>query len=473
MTKALNSKKLFCFTIMVALFKKYFLPGKGLKKVSLYFFLILFLSYAGIHINGGYNHNSRLDLVHSVVIKGTLSIDDYHDNTGDKSLFNDHYYSDKAPGVAFVAIPSFFVIKHIFSWFEINVDDSKGWFISSWFTTIFSVGFITALGGVFIFLLLKEQHNNTKAALVCSGAVFLSSVIFTYASTLFSHAMTAGFIAISLWSCFSKKQVSYKCYLGGFCAGMAVICEYTSALVIISIFLVVAFRSYRQALMFCVGGIFPILLFVFYNYFGFGSFISTGYANVDGWEQMETGLFGINFRYFSGEKFYKLLFSRYRGMFFWTPFLLMFLPGIIFFWKKNWKMLLGIIMLFLLQVFLIASYFAWDGGNSVGPRHLAALYPIMLIPAYYGYLRFPRIGNILAVISILISVSSTLVTHGICPGIGKPVLDFILPEIFLSEGEPNIFRYFGLPLRYSVIIYYLLVIILLGFLVKACKNNQS
>ena len=49
--------------------------------------------------------NSRLNLTLAIVEQGTLSIDDYYENTGDYAYFEGHYYLDKAPGPSFLAVP--------------------------------------------------------------------------------------------------------------------------------------------------------------------------------------------------------------------------------------------------------------------------------------------------------------------------------------------------------------------------------
>src|SRR5207248_4649981 len=66
---------------------------------------VLLTSYAYFYQGGGWNQNSRFDLVRAIIECHTLSIDAYHGNTQDKAFANGHYYSDKAPGVAFLAVP--------------------------------------------------------------------------------------------------------------------------------------------------------------------------------------------------------------------------------------------------------------------------------------------------------------------------------------------------------------------------------
>src|SRR5216684_9234062 len=66
---------------------------------------VTFISYAYFYEGGGWNQNSRFDLVRAIVEQRTLRIDAYHQNTEDKAFANGHYYSDKAPGLALLAVP--------------------------------------------------------------------------------------------------------------------------------------------------------------------------------------------------------------------------------------------------------------------------------------------------------------------------------------------------------------------------------
>src|SRR4029077_11460601 len=68
-------------------------------------FGVIFFSYAYFYEGGGWNQNSRFDMVRAIVEQSTLRIDAYHENTNDKAFANGHYYSDKAPGLALLAVP--------------------------------------------------------------------------------------------------------------------------------------------------------------------------------------------------------------------------------------------------------------------------------------------------------------------------------------------------------------------------------
>src|SRR5262245_3769694 len=49
---------------------------------------------------------TRLALTISIVESSRLDIDRFADRTTDKARFRDHYYSDKVPGLSFLAIPA-------------------------------------------------------------------------------------------------------------------------------------------------------------------------------------------------------------------------------------------------------------------------------------------------------------------------------------------------------------------------------
>ena len=64
---------------------------------------------------------TRLALTESIVLDGSLRIDRWQDQTVDKAVYRGHYYSDKAPGMSFLAIPSFVVLRSLGVLREANV----------------------------------------------------------------------------------------------------------------------------------------------------------------------------------------------------------------------------------------------------------------------------------------------------------------------------------------------------------------
>src|ERR1700692_2101411 len=56
--------------------------------------LVIFFSFIYFYEGGGWNQNSRFDLLRAIVERHTLQIDAYHENT-----------HDKAPGLVVLAVP--------------------------------------------------------------------------------------------------------------------------------------------------------------------------------------------------------------------------------------------------------------------------------------------------------------------------------------------------------------------------------
>jgi hypothetical protein len=162
-------------------------------------FSVLLFCYAWVHQSQGWNQASRLALLHSLFVHKTFKIDAYHKKTGDKSIHEGHYYSDKAPGIVFLALPAFAVAKVVLEARGIPLDSPAGWQASSWIASVGSVGVITALGGVAFFLFLTRLVGQ-RTALVTALVVFLGAAPFPYATMLFSHAAVVGLICIALWA---------------------------------------------------------------------------------------------------------------------------------------------------------------------------------------------------------------------------------------------------------------------------------
>src|SRR5687768_17688327 len=90
-------------------------------------FFCLFLPFAYFNHSDGWNQGARLSELHAIVLKGTLSIDAYHELTGDKALINGHYYSEKAPAVVVMALPAFSLTVLTQKLMGIDPDSTAGW----------------------------------------------------------------------------------------------------------------------------------------------------------------------------------------------------------------------------------------------------------------------------------------------------------------------------------------------------------
>jgi len=462
----------------------------SLRKQSILLFCILMFCYSYVHQGMGWNQNSRLDLLHALFVHKTFKIDAYHENTGDKSIQDGHYYSDKAPGIVFLALPAFAVSIAILRSLDVPLDSAKGWLASSWITTVGSVGLITALGGVAMFAFLCRLVGQCYA-FVTTLVVFLGAAPFPYATMLFSHAAVIGLICIALWAisdeitppATGKDQAtgyrlpsdisplqsdgrwiegegngargpgsdqcptpSVKRYLlAGLCCGLAIASEYTAATAAGGVLLLAFLSGPKRAFCLALAAVPALLLIPAYNWACFGSAIAFGYHHLarPEFQGMNNGLFGITFPP-KASSAYLILLSPARGLFFWTPFLVMSFFGFKEFFAISRKLFSISCLAIVLQVICISGYYMPSGGAALGPRHLAPILPFASIAAALGLRRFPNLGALLGFYSIIFSGIGTLIT-AMPPDHRDPLLAFYLPRLFAGEFAKTVTSQIGLP----------------------------
>ena len=96
------------------------------RKAAILLGLVAFLSFSYFYEGGGWNQNSRFDLLRAIVERHTLQIDAYHENTQDKAHLNGHYYSDKAPGLVFLAVPFALIARPVLRAVGIDPESPRG-----------------------------------------------------------------------------------------------------------------------------------------------------------------------------------------------------------------------------------------------------------------------------------------------------------------------------------------------------------
>ena len=77
-------------------------------------FMITYLYFAQWY---GWNEESNFSLVRAIVDENRFEIDSFYNATGDRSVYNGHYYSDKEPGLSFLASPTYAAWKLAYDFF--------------------------------------------------------------------------------------------------------------------------------------------------------------------------------------------------------------------------------------------------------------------------------------------------------------------------------------------------------------------
>jgi hypothetical protein len=154
-------------------------------------FTLLFASYAYFYQAGGWNQNSRFDLVRAVTNDHALRIDPYEKNTGDKALHEGHYYSDKAPGLALAAIPIAEAGRLALLAAGGDPETFAGLALLSYLSTVLTVGLLTALAAVVLYDTAIVLGSDAGGALFAAAAFGLATPMWTHATLFQGHAMAA------------------------------------------------------------------------------------------------------------------------------------------------------------------------------------------------------------------------------------------------------------------------------------------
>jgi hypothetical protein len=470
-------------------------------------FCVLMFCYAYVHQGLGANQNSRLDVLHALFVKKTVRIDDYQENTVDKSIFDGHYYSDKAPGIVFLALPSFSGSVAILKLFQIPLDSGAGWLASSWITTVGSVGLITALGGVAMFAFLSRLVGQ-RYALITSLVVFLGAAPFPYATMLFSHAAVMSLICIALWAMADEEfwkriapglpnsdgssrreeaqtssanksepphvgcyDIWTKRYLfAGLCCGLAISSEYTAATAAGGVLALAFLTSFRHGLVLALGAVPALLLIPLWNWACFGSPLAFGYHHLAEaqFQEMNHGLFGISFPP-KADAAWLILFSPERGLFFWTPLFLMAYFGLTCLLTLAPKLLWIVYSVVFLHVLCISGYYMPSGGWALGPRHLAPMLPFLTIPTAFGLSRHNRLGITLGYCSLVATALATLI-NGMTPDyMSNPLLNYYFPRALKGSFTYNLASRLGIPAYLSASV---MLLVTFGAFFWAVVYNQ-
>ena len=114
--------------------------------------IVLMASYAYFYEGGGWNQNTRFDLVRAIVERHTVQIDAYHDNTGDQAHAGGHYYADKAPGASLTAVPPVLIVRAVLGALHVDVASDRTIGALSYVATLAAAAVPATIAAVAVFL---------------------------------------------------------------------------------------------------------------------------------------------------------------------------------------------------------------------------------------------------------------------------------------------------------------------------------
>jgi len=418
-------------------------------------FMLFFLSFAYFYQAGGWNQNSRFDLVRAITNEGTLTIDPFQLDTGDKAFFDGHYYSDKAPGLALAAVPIVALARPVFRVFGGDTENYAGIALLSYLATVFTASLVTALAGVALYALCLELGASDGGAIFAAITFTLATPIWTLATIFIGHAFAASLLVIAFREAFlvgardDRRDLRHGA-LVGVCAGWATISEFPAAIPAVLIALVTVVHAWplgRDRAVRIVGVMTVCALacagvLMAYQWVCFGSPFHIAYSSESTYPGMEQGVFGVSVP--RTIRLRRILFGTYRGLLPLAPALAAAPLGLFLMIVKAGRERRAAIVASIIAIYFVllnASYAYWEGGWSYGPRHAAPAIPFLCIGLAALWTALPRAGRpLLAALSIY-GVGLTLVAVSTMPlppaNIRRPVTDFLLPAFLDGDLSLN------------------------------------
>lgn len=348
----------------------------------------------------GWQDVSRLGLTQALALDGTLRIDRYADQTGDKARYGGHWYSDKPPGVSVLAIPAFEAMRATRA---VGPDEEAR---GIWHRRGLLLALRTLIGGlayVAATLLVGRAAQRLRPGTGARVAVTfaLATMALPLAATLLGH-LPAGALAFAAFLLASDARGGRKLAAAGACAAAAVLFEYQAALIALFVlgYVVLRTRSARSAAAYVLGGAPFAIALGAYNLAAFGSpmHFSYGYESAVFPEQ-QRGFFGIGIPSALG---LARTLVGHRGLVFLSPVLLFAAAGLVLLWGRGRRLEAGVCSAVALAFLVIsAGYFDPYGGLSPGPRYFATSLPFLTLGLAETYTRWPRLTAMAALASVV------------------------------------------------------------------------
>ncbi|WP_422928330.1 hypothetical protein [Singulisphaera sp. PoT] len=246
-----------------------------------------------------------------------------------------------------------------------------------------AAGLIAALTGVILYRVLRRLGIG-RMALPATLAASLGSELWTIASqAVWEHGAATLMLTLTMLLLTPRPLSRIRLLAGGTTAALMVCCRQIDVIFAVAFLVRVALERPRALAWFLPG---PILLgsaLVGYNYWFFQS-IAGGHAEL---EALHPGLHGMQ-GIWSGDFIAGLtgtLFSPNRGLFVFSPWVVVALAMLPLVWDRVRGWSLGIVLALALVVDLLAlsKYSVWWAGHTFGPRYWTDTMPIFAV--FFGF----------------------------------------------------------------------------------------
>ncbi len=353
--------------------------------------IVLFISSGYFYQAGGWNQNSRFALTRAIVEKGTINIDAYHEATGDKAFFEGHFYSDKAPGQSFLAVPIVAAVRPIVQMIGIEPSSEKEIVILSYLATLFTSALPAVVAALLLFFVTLRLGASQGAAVFATLVFGIGCPAWAYATLFMGHSLAAMFLmlafmaSVSLLGSAGTRSDLLLAVGIGLSAGCAVITEYPAVPAVLIILFLAVFLAWspgRGRLLPIAAGIAagiipPLIVLAVYHRAAFGSILATPLQHLYLFPTVTEKPFSMP----GISALAEIILGSRRGLLPLAPVLTLVPLGFFFLLKKRntRAAAIGATLVALYYILFNASFATPFAGWSYGPRYIGAALPFLCI----------------------------------------------------------------------------------------------
>lgn len=396
------------------------------------------------------NEQSRIYLITAIVDNGKISIDEQIKRFGDTidiSTHNGKAYCDKAPGLSFLGVPLYFLLKQIGR--VSHLDITYPIILKFLRTVLLSIS--QAFFVLLMFSVLRRFVGDFQLSLVLTLFYSIGTIAFTYSTLLFGHQLGSMLVFLLFYLVITSEERSpIWLFFSGFIAGYAVVVEYPLMIIstILSVYQFLRLKDKKRIMPYIIGGSAAAGILFVYNYSAFGSVLSTGYAHIanPAFAQFHReGLLGVTTPKLGA--FIGSFFSTMRGIFYFMPALIFSLAGLFFMIKDRRHREIGVLisLIFGGMAYFISSFSYWQAGGTISQRHLCAIIPFLILPLgiFIRWLIENRLYSLLVIVSSFILLSMLIIPYATVP---FPFFSTVYPNP-IFELPLNLWRWGAIPIN--------------------------
>ncbi|HEV7640522.1 MAG TPA: hypothetical protein VGO39_06645 [Gaiellaceae bacterium] len=337
---------------------------------------------------------SRLCLTRAAA-QGRLAADACLAGAVDVADYGGHRYSDKAPGVSFLALP---VAE------AVGLGDPAQWHqagdLRVWAARATVGGLALLLCAFLVGRVAEGLVPGTGGPTLVAFALGTEAAALTLAD--FGHVPAAALAFAAFLLAWRRRP-----FLAGLVAGASVLVEYEAGLIAVVLAGYVLLTGARALGRYLVGVAPAALVLGAYDWAAFGSpfHLSYRYVADEFAANQAAGFFGIHAPSWHA---IRLVFVGDRGLLFDSPFLLAAAAGLVLLWRSRAAEAAVCTIVVLAFLALDCGYYDPYGGDSPGPRFLVPALPFLALGLPLVLARFRILGAALVTASLVASTAIAL-----------------------------------------------------------------